>query len=135
MTTFTGFVAALGGLNVTGVTTELSAPPADLEGVNLPAQWVQLPEMNEPMMTFQTHGGWPALSGQLVIAYKSTAQATQSANWAGVLALIDALAAALRTVAPGTIGKGPLTWRIRPGVVTVAGTDYWAVIADVEAHG
>ena len=133
MTTLTAFTAALGALSVAGVKRQYGEPPASLSGADLPASWVQLPESTEAPLTFQANGGWPTLKGQLVIAYQATAQGTQAANWAGTLALLDALAAALHT-ATG-IGKAGLSWAVRPGVVTVAKTQYWAVIADVVGNG
>lgn len=133
MTTLTAFVTALGALAPTGVKRNYGHPPASLSDADLPAQWVQLPQSAEAPLTFQANGGWPELRAQLVIAYQPTAQGTQAANWAGTLAILDALAAVMHT-ATG-IGRGGLSWSVRPGVVTVAGTEYWAAIADVVGNG
>lgn len=135
MTTLTEFTTALGNLTVTGVTRAYDGPPTNLESADLPSMWVQLPQSDEAALTFSGAGGWPILRAQLIIAYQSSAQDTQAANWSGTLAILDALAAALRNTAPGTLGESKPTWSIKPGQVTVAGVDYWAVIADVEANG
>lgn len=135
MTTLTAFVTALGDLTVTGVSRAYDEPPTGLNDADLPSMWVQLPQSEEAALTLDGVGGWPVLRAQLIIAYQASAQGTQSANWSGTLAMLDALAAAFHGTAPGTLGKGKISWSIRPGQVNVAGIDYWAVIADVEGNG
>jgi len=134
MTTLTAFVTALGALDIDKVNRQFDAPPADLNDADLPASWVQLPQSDEAPLTLQTNGGWPALRAQLVIAYGATAQSTQSDNFASTLELLDNTATVLKAEVK-TICKGGLTWSIRPGIVEVAGHDYWAVIADVRGNG
>lgn len=137
ITTFKGFVTALGDLAITGInsTHRLNEPPKALNTAGLPCQWVQLPESSEGALTFQTHGGWPEFRAQLLVAYEPVLQNTQAANWDDTLDQLDNVLAAVRAAAPNSLGRGPVTWTIRPGVVTVAGIDYWAVIADVVGHG
>lgn len=135
MTTLTAFVTALGNLTVTGVLHAYDEPPTSLNEADLPALWVQLPQSDDAPYTFDGGGGWPLLKAQLVIAYQASAQGTQATNWSGTLTVLDALASALRAAAPGALGKGKVSWSIRPGQVTVAGVDYWAVIADVTGNG
>lgn len=135
ITSFTGFVAALGELEISGIkaANRLNGPQASIKG--LPCQWVQLPEATEPALTFQANGGWPEFRAQLIVAYEAVAQDNQGRNWSGTLAMLDNVLTALRGAAPNTIGRGTVTWTIRPGIVTAAGTDYWAVIAEVTGHG
>lgn len=133
MTTLAVFVTALGAMPVTGVKRYYSEPPASLSDADLPAQWVQLPQSAEAPLTFQANGGWPRLTAQLVIAYQPVAQNTQAANWSGTLAILDAMATALH--AATGIGRGGLSWTVRPGIATVAGVEYWAAIADVIGNG
>lgn len=134
-TTFAAFVTALGDLAITGVSSgsRLDQPPLALQTANLPAQWVQLPESSEEPLTYQTNGGWPEMRAELIVAYEAKLQNMHAANWAATLAQLDNVLAALR--ATRAIGQGILTWTIRPGIVTVAEVDYWAVIAEVTAHG
>jgi hypothetical protein len=129
-TTYASFSAALAALTVTGVTRKFTYPPPSLATADLPASWPGLPSGNEPMMTFQTAGGWPALTCDLVVALEPTAQNTQSANYAATVAMMDNLSTALRS---GTIGRGPMTWTITANVqIQVADVTYWAVIATIE---
>lgn len=134
MTTFAGFVSALGDINVTGVTTKLDQPPASLNDADLPAQWVQLPQLRDEPMTFQSMGGWPALQAQFVVACEPVGQGTQPANWSQAVNMVDYVAAALR-VSPSAFCKGKVTFAVRPARLSVAGVDYWAVVADVVGHG
>ena len=135
MTTLTAFVTALGNLTVTGVIRAYDEPPTSLNDADLPSMWVQLPQSEEAALTLDGVGGWPMLKAQLVIAYQASAQGTQAANWSGTLAILDALAAALHSTAAGQLSKGKVSWSIRPGQVTVAGIDYWAVVADLTGNG
>jgi hypothetical protein len=129
-TTFAAFTAALAGLTVTGVTRQFANPPASISTADLPALWPGLPSGNEPVMTFQTPGGFPALRCDLIAALEPVGQNTQAANYTATIAMMDNLSTALR----GTqIGRGPMTWTITANVqINVAGTAYWAVIATVE---
>ena len=134
MTTYANFVTNLGDLSVTGVTRKRDEPPASLNTADLPTMWVQFPIGEEGPITLAAHGGWPTFKAQLVVAYEAVGQNTQAANFSGTVAMMDNVASALRT-AVGTVVKGKITWTIHQGSVTVAGNDYWAVIADVEGHG
>ena len=135
MTTMTAFVTALGNLTVTGVLHTYDGPPTSLNDADLPSMWVQLPQSNEAALTLDGVGGWPLLRAQLVIAYQASAQGTQAANWSGTIAMLDALATTLHSTTPGQLGRGKVSWSVKPAQVAVAGIEYWAVIADVEANG
>ena len=133
MTTVTAFVTALGDLAVTGVTKKLDEPPRALKTADLPAQWVQVPVIERMPATFQSQGKlWDTLRAQLVIAFEPVGQSTQAANWSGVLTLMDNLHTAL---AVSSLVQGRIQYTISQGIVTVAEINYWAVIAEVEAHG
>ena len=133
MTTLTAFVTSLGDLAVTGVTKKLDEPPRKLTTADLPAQWVQVPVIERMPATFQSQGKlWDTLRAQLVIAFEPVGQSTQAANWSGVLTLLDNLHTAL---AASSLVQGRIQYTIAQGVVAVAEIDYWAVIAEVEAHG
>lgn len=133
ITTFAAFVGTLTDLDVAGVATHLDEPPVSLEACLLPAQWVQQPQAVEDMgVTFGNHGGWPRFTAQLVIAYGSVAQSDQANNWKATLTQLDTVLTSLRGA---SIGRGKLTWTIRPGITQVGGNDYWSVIAEVSANG
>ena len=133
MTTLASFVTSLGDLTVTGVTVKLDEPPRSLKTTDMPTQWVQVPVIERMPSTFAKQGQlWPTFRAQLVIALEPVNQNTQAANWSAVLAMMDYLHAAL---ADSTIAQGRIQYQILQGIVTVAETNYWAVVAEVEGHG
>ena len=133
ITSYATFTTGLAALAVTGVTRKLDAPPASLGTADLPAMWPGLPRGEEPHMTFQAGGGWPAMFCDLVIALEPVGQNTQSANYAATITMLDSLSTALRGAT--TIGRGGLRWSITANVqVDVSGTPYWAVIATIEGR-
>jgi len=132
ITSYATFTTALAELSVTGVTRAFTHPPESLGTADLPALWPGLPSGNEPMLTFQTKGGWPEMTCDLVVAVEPVPQNIQSANYDDMITIIDNLSTALRAA---SIGRGPLTWTIAGNAqVTVAGTIYWAVIATVTGY-
>ena len=130
-TTYTAFVAALAALTVTGVTRKFTEPPASIGTADLPAMFPNMPRGNEPTLTFQSAGGWPAMFCELVIAVEPFNQGTQAQNFALTLTVMDNLVAALRAA---DIGRSKLTWEIAYNPVEIAGTAYWAVIATIEGR-
>ena len=133
MTTITNFVTALGDVTITGVTSKLNEPPRSLATADLPAQWVQIPRLEREPATFESQGKlWDTHRAQLIVAFEPVGQNTQAANWSGVLTLMDSVWTA---IAAASIVQGRLQYTIAQGIVTVAEVAYWAVIAEVEAHG
>lgn len=128
-TTYAAFSAALAGLTVSGVTRKFTEPPASVTTADLPALWPRALTGNEPMMTFGNPGGWPVLTGELVIALEPFGQNTQGANYAAVVAMLDNLTSTLRS---NFIGRGPNIFSLREDIVQVADAAYWAVIATIE---
>lgn len=133
MTTYTQFNTNLAALSPTGVTKKFAYPPAALNTADLPAAWTQLPEGNEPMMTFGSYGGWVELKAQYIVAIEPAEQNTQAANYAAALTMMDAVTTALR--AATGLCAGPVEWRIRQAIVNVAGVDYWSVVVEVTGNG
>jgi hypothetical protein len=134
-TTLKGFYDALKGITITGVSTTHDAPPASINTADLPAKWVEFPENDENPITFQSNGGWPELRGTLVVALVAVALDTQDTNFTSSLTYCDRVNSALRALTPLTLGKGIVTWTLKPGIVSVAGLDYWGVVCEVIAHG
>ena len=132
-TTYAAFTAALQSLVVAGVSIRHDHIPASLTDV--PCQWVQMPQSDESIMTFDGGGGWPMLRAQLIVAVEAVAQGTPLQNWDATITAIDAVITALRGVAAGTLAQSKPTWAVRLVSVTVGGADYWAVEATVTAHG
>lgn len=132
ITTYAAFVDAIEALTVTGVTKTYQGPPAALNTADLPALWCQAPKGDEAALTFTASGGWPTLTVDVFVAIEPAAQSMQAHNFARQVAALDNLAAALRTV---HVCKAPLSWSIRAAMISVAGADYWGVVATVTGRG
>ena len=129
ITSYETFIEALTDLTVTGITRTFTEPPNSIGSADLPAMWPGLPSGEEIPMTFQTAGGWPTLTCDLIVAVEAVAQDTQSANFSATVEIMDNLSSALRLA---SIGRAALTWTITANAqVQVAGVTYWAVIATV----
>lgn len=137
MTTQAAFLAqVVSTLSVTGVNRQYTAPPASISTADMPLSFPWGFRRVQAPLTMQAHGGWPELYLDFVIVVEPWAQDTPPANYAAVLAIGDALDAAL-TGAVGTVGKGRLRWEIRGGdqVIEVAGIRYWGILATLDARG
>jgi hypothetical protein len=135
ITGYKDFVETLAAVSVTGVRTQLVAPPQSVGASDLPVSFVQLPSGAEGPTTFQTHGMWPTLRADLVVLYLPVSHNQQQPNYADTLELMDNVSTALRGIAPNALSRGPLSWDIRLINVDVGGAVYWAVVASVEGHG
>uniref|UniRef100_A0A6M3KPN2 Uncharacterized protein n=1 Tax=viral metagenome TaxID=1070528 RepID=A0A6M3KPN2_9ZZZZ len=136
-TTYADFVYALEATDITGVQKQFfKGMPDSLSTAQLPCQWVQLPAGEEPILTFQTQGGWPTLTATLVVVINPIAQDLRGNNFDASLAMMDNISSALRSAAPLTYAKaGLINWEMRLEIVEVAGTLYWAILTDVTGRG
>ena len=135
MTTYTSFLTALAKLSVSGVTRRYEmgdTPPASLNAGELPAQWVQRPGGDAEPVMFDPATAWPTFSAQLIIAVQPVAQSTGPQIFSAMVTLIDALITALDGA---DLAESAPSWTIRDARITVAGTDYWGVVAEVKADG
>ena len=132
ITTYAELIASIEALSVTGIVHVFQGPPAALNTADLPALWCQAPKGDEAALTFTASGGWPTLTVDVFVAIEPAAQSMQAHNFARQVAALDNLAAALRTV---HVCKAPLSWSIRAAMISVAGADYWGVVATVTGRG
>lgn len=135
ISTYAGMVEAIASVEIATVIRRYSAPPDSLNSADMPASFPRTPSGDEGPMTYQAQGGWPTMRAELVVCYEAVAQDAGEPNFAGTVALMDAIASALRAITPGTVGRGPVSWTLRQEIVSVAGIGYWAVIAAITAHG
>ena len=135
MTTYRSFVDALEAVSVTGVTRRYTqGPPTGAPAVtDCPAQYVRAPEGDEAVLAFGNQGGWTTLRAELVILLGPAAASRTPENFDATVTMMDNLTTAL--VATTCITKSKLTWSIRQAIDTVAGEDYWAIVAGVEGNG
>lgn len=135
MTTYVEYVDGLEALVVAGVARRYTeGPPLSLNTADLPAQWVQLPAGESEAMVLGDAAGsrWPTFSADLIIAIEAVGQSTGGANFDATITLMEALRTRLELT---DLTEAPLAWVMRQAIVTVAGNDYWAVVASVRGQG
>ena len=138
MTTFRSFVDALEALSVTGVVRAYDqGPPKSIEGEDLPAMWVQLPQGAETPLVFGEFDGWDTYQADVVIAVEAVGhQEEPFQNFDLTVDMMDNISSALSSVAScGIITKTKHSWTIRQTIVQVSGVDYWAVVTRVTGSG
>lgn len=135
MTTYNAFVDGLEALVVVGVRRRYeSGPPLSLNTADLPAQWVQLPAGESEAMVLgdAATSRWPTFRADLIVAIEAVGQATGGANFDDTVTLLEALRTRLELT---DLTEAPLSWTMRQVIVTVAGTDYWAILCSVTGQG
>ncbi len=133
VTTLTQFMAALGGMAVTGVTRAYTSPPTQVSTADLPCSYPRLPSAIGGPIVACGNNGWPQYSAELVILVEPLGQERQPTNWAKVLTMIDALQTALASTA---LAKTKTTWTVRQEIAEPrTDTFYWAIVAQVTANG
>ena len=135
ITSYRTFVDNLAVLTIDGVKTKIEYPPRSIPAGDLPASWVRSPSGEESPLTAQTHGGWPTLRAELVVAVSPTELDTHKQNYYSTVDMMDNVSAAFRADTVGNLGKGAVSFATRQDFVPVGDTKYWAVVTLVEAHG
>jgi len=134
-TTYRSFVDALEALTITGVVRQYTqGPPVGSPGTaDCPFQYVRYPGGDEVPLVFGEQGGWPTLRADLLVCVEPVGQNLTPENFDDTVDMMDNMATALRGQSCTT--KAHVTWSIRQIIDTVAGQQYWAVLATVEGHG
>ena len=134
-TTYRSFVDALEALVITGVNRRYTqGPPVGSPApADCPAQYVRYPGSDEIAIVFGEQGGWPTLRAELVVLVRAVGQDMGGENFDDTVDMMDNIATALRGAS--CITKSKLRWSLRQTIDTVAGQDYWAVVANVEGSG
>lgn len=130
MTTLSSFASSLLQLDV-GQKSTFPYPPASLNAADLPALWVELPSSDASVISF-SGVGWPTLRMRVVVAVVPVAQDRPDANFGEAIAMCDELGTSLMQA---DAAQSRLSASIRVGIVDVAGSAFWAAIADVEGRG
>lgn len=134
-TTYRSFVDALEALVITGVTRQYTkGPPVGAPATaDCPAQYVRYPGGDEVPLVFGNQLGWPTLRAELVVLVEPVAQDTGPANFDKTVDMMDNVMTALRAASCFTASH--IRCSTRQIIDTVAGQDYWAVLANVEGSG
>jgi hypothetical protein len=131
-TTYAAFVTAVAGVSVTGVTTAYTSPPSQLNTAALPVSYPRLPELEREVIAFGYQAGLQSSTVEMVFLIEPIMQNLSSANFASMTALVDAIDTAYAANA-ATIGID--RWNIRQETSAYGETEYWALVATVEASG
>jgi hypothetical protein len=135
-TTYRSFVDALEALTITGVERQYTqGPPVGSPAVaDCPFQYVRYPGSDdERAIVFGEQGGFPHLRAELVIGVEPVGQNLTPENFDDTVDMMDNVATALRGAA--CISKAKIWWSLRQIIDTIAGQQYWAVLAIVEGRG
>ena len=138
LATFTDFVGGLADMVVTGVGTDLHwDQPASLNTATLPAKWLELPEGDGQLMTFEGGVATYVMRINLWIAIAPVAQDHYERRFRAAVEMMDRLNHALshEDLDTDEIAISKLTYTIRQTEKTVAGTVYTAVHALIQGRG
>jgi len=136
MTTYRSFVDALEALDITGVVRQYTqGPPVGAPGTaDCPFQYVRYPGTDEEFaIVFGEQGGWADLRAELVIGVEPVGQNVTPENFDDTVDMMDNVRTALQGATCMT--KSKLRWSLRQTIDTIAGQDYWAVVAQVRGNG
>ncbi len=138
LATFTDFVGGLADMVVTGVGTDFHwDQPAALNVAQCPAKWLELPEGDGQLMTFEGGVATYVMRINLWIAIAPVAQDHYERRFRAAVEMMDRLNHALshEDLDTDEIAISKLTYTIRQTEKTVAGTVYTAVHALVQGRG
>lgn len=134
MTTLVLWRASLEGLTPTGVVkTFAGGPPNSLNTVDLPAQWIENTHSENRPSYAGVEGGDRTLFADYVIAIEAVAQNNIAVNSLASDTMQDSVNTSLTALT--SILMGPMTWRSRVAIVTVAGVAFWSVVTEIEGLG
>lgn len=128
--TLAQFIQTLAAIDV-GQKATFAYPPTSLNAADLPALWVELPRTEEPLVSLRG-AVWAIMRARVVVAMMPVSLDAQEKNFHSCVEMCDQLANVLHSV---NVCDVVLRASVSIGVVEVAGTAFWAVIADVEGHG
>lgn len=126
--TFTGFVALLAALNVTGVKRKHTAPPSRIGAADLPLMYPRIPQQSTAPQTFTVNGQTATVEMAIVVAPDDLD--AKGVNFATACGLVDALNTALAGAGNDVDG-----WSIRQTYEQYGGetgTAYMVLVATVE---
>jgi hypothetical protein len=135
-TTYRSFVDALEALTITGITRQYEqGPPTGAPGVaDCPFQYVRYPGSDEEFaIVFGEQGGWNELHADLVVCVEPVGQNVTPENFDDTVDMMDNVMHALQ--GSSCLTKSKLRWGLRQTIDTVAGMEYWAVVATVRGYG
>ena len=134
-TTYRSFVDALEALSISGVNRQYTqGPPIGAPGTaDCPFQYVRYPgSEEESAIVFGEQGGYYELHAELVICIEPVGQNTAFENFDDTVDMMDAVQTTLQAM--GCITDSKSAWSLRQTIDTVAGQEYWAVVAQIRGY-
>ena len=126
--TFASFASTLGSLSVAGVTAQ-AVPPQRIPSGILPIGYSRLPLGENKRSVLTSEPDLDQVTCDYVVLVEAAGQNTLPNNYAGTIAIMDLVHAALKaTMAANHIVDG---WNIRMDIEVIGETPYWAVVATV----
>lgn len=136
MATNAAFLAAIQGLTITGVTRHYDEPPRSLHTADLPAAFPLMPSGALGEKSLSCYDTNKTRSIGFVVAIEPTGQDTQAANYGKLAAVMDNMETAfdgLEKSQGGTLANF-IEYEMAAEIFPVAGNDYWAIVATVQAR-
>jgi len=131
-TTYSAFVAALAAMTVTSVTRAYTEPPQRIASADLPVMFPRIPSGSGENESLGGTSSYSRAECELVVVLESTGQDNNSVNFPAAVTMMDNLEAAFRT---NIEDIGIDSWSINVETDFVGVTEYWLIIATVEASG
>jgi len=134
-TTYRSFVDALEALDISGVNRQYDqGPPIAQVGVaDCPFQYVRYPGSDEERaIVFGEQGGYYEMHADLVVCVEPVGQNVGPENFDDTVDMMDAVQTALQGM--GCITDSKSAWNLKQTIDTVAGQEYWAVVAQVRGY-
>ena len=132
-TTLATFKAAIEAMDIDGVVKTYEGPPSKLNSADLPAKWVDLPDVEETPWTAEGGGGWPQMTLRLFVAYGAIGQNMNDIeNLKETITAMDNTLTALRSL---DATKSNLTWNLRRIPLEIGNTTYWGLESEITGNG
>ena len=136
-TRFSDYVKNVAGVQVVGVVRDWELePPGSLATADLPAKFIRVPTSTRDRYVFCVGGGDYQGSGEMtvevVIITNAVAQGLPLSNTTLTAEMADHL---LHAYTQADIAMSWPSVNVRQTIFSIAGIDYWALVAQVTARG
>jgi hypothetical protein len=130
------WVAAVQALTVTGVTRHYDEPPGSLDTADLPAAFPTLMTAGLPGFEVSCRLQNKSRTIGFIVCLEPFAQGTNAQNYALLATMLDNLETAFDGLSDAhTDISNFVDYTMNAGVYTVAGTDYWSIVCELESRG
>jgi len=128
--TVTSFIATLGTLSISGVTS-LTELPTRVNAADLPIGFPRLPTTGNEIATFTGVGSLRNLSCEYVILIQPVPLSNTATNYAAAATAIDNLYTTLSAEMAANVQID--SWSSQMTIETLGDISYWAIVTQIEA--